>query len=393
MDLNKYLKDILDTEYSLKKINLEKDLNKIDTARIDDSLSEYSIMFKSYNKQVEMLKNLEYELETYNLEIEKTSRINDDILKKWYIVDIPIKTRNRISFSQYKKDITKIIDKKLESSKLEFAKKTHEYYSNLYYFVEIKNDIKKELFDKQESIKIHLQRNENNLNKLMLGLKNFSKGQDDVNSYGQVDEILKSNAELNYQLYIICDYLNLIKFDRLEIDLINKGLNSLQKEIYYNLEKEYIPENKIEVQELLANNLIVGIDDDKDTYTIDNQQHAPQLISKILPFIKNNGKSVQFEVDIISNTIKDMAKVNNEKQTKMKMDKLDNQQEIVNIEVPNGKLKVSIYKLRENLKTIDGMSRLESAMIRILDVNKIADTEKQLWTSIEDLINNVGSDD
>ena len=52
MDLNKYLKDILDTEYSLKKINLEKDLNKIDTARIDDSLSEYSIMFKSYNKQV-----------------------------------------------------------------------------------------------------------------------------------------------------------------------------------------------------------------------------------------------------------------------------------------------------------------------------------------------------
>ena len=173
----------------------------------------------------------------------------------------------------------------------------------------------------------------------------------------------------------------------------NKGLNSLQKEIYYNLEKEYIPENKIEVQELLANNLIVGIDDDKDTYTIDNQQHAPQLISKILPFIKNNGKSVQFEVDIISNTIKDMAKVNNEKQTKMKMDKLDTQQEIVNIEVPNGKLKVSIYKLRENLKTIDGMSRLESAMIRILDVNKIADTEKQLWTSIEDLINNVGSDD
>jgi len=393
MDLNKYLKDILDTEYSLKKINLEKDLNKIDTARIDDSLSEYSIMFKSYNKQVEMLKNLEYELETYNLEIEKTSRINDDILKKWYIVDIPIKTRNRISFSQYKKDITKIIDKKLESSKLEFAKKTHEYYSNLYYFVEIKNDIKKELFDKQESIKIHLQRNESNLNKLMSGLKNFSKGQDDVNSYGQVDEILKSNAELNYQLYIICDYLNLIKFDRLEIDLINKGLNSLQKEIYYNLEKEYIPENKIEVQELLANNLIVGIDDDKDTYTIDNQQHAPQLISKILPFIKNNGKSVQFEVDIISNTIKDMAKVNNEKQTKMKMDKLDTQQEIVNIEVPNGKLKVSIYKLRENLKTIDGMSRLESAMIRILDVNKIADTEKQLWTSIEDLINNVGSDD
>jgi len=371
----------------------QKDLNKIDTARIDDSLSEYSIMFKSYNKQVEMLKNLEYELETYNLEIEKTSRINDDILKKWYIVDIPIKTRNRISFSQYKKDITKIIDKKLESSKLEFAKKTHEYYSNLYYFVEIKNDIKKELFDKQESIKIHLQRNESNLNKLMSGLKNFSKGQDDVNSYGQVDEILKSNAELNYQLYIICDYLNLIKFDRLEIDLINKGLNSLQKEIYYNLEKEYIPENKIEVQELLANNLIVGIDDDKDTYTIDNQQHAPQLISKILPFIKNNRKSVQFEVDIISNTIKDMAKVNNEKQTKMKMDKLDTQQEIVNIEVPNGKLKVSIYKLRENLKTIDGMSRLESAMIRILDVNKIADTEKQLWTSIEDLINNVGSDD
>ena len=211
MDLNKYLKDILDTEYSLKKINLEKDLNKIDTARIDDSLSEYSIMFKSYNKQVEMLKNLEYELETYNLEIEKTSRINDDILKKWYIVDIPIKTRNRISFSQYKKDITKIIDKKLESSKLEFAKKTHEYYSNLYYFVEIKNDIKKELFDKQESIKIHLQRNESNLNKLMSGLKNFSKGQDDVNSYGQVDENLKSNAELNYQLYIICDYLNLIR--------------------------------------------------------------------------------------------------------------------------------------------------------------------------------------
>jgi len=270
---------------------------------------------------------------------------------------------------------------------------TYIFYSNLYYFVEIKNDIKKELIEKQKSIKGHLQTNETNLNNLMSSLKNFSKGQNDVNSYGQVDEILKSNAELNYQLYIICDYLNLIKFDRTEIDLINSGLNSLQKEIYYNLEKEYIPENKIDVQELLASNLIVGIDDEKNTYSIDNLQHRPELISKILPFIKNNRKSVQFEVDIISNTIKDMALLVDSKQSEVKLDKLNEQQEIINIEIPNGKLKVSVYNLKENLRTDDGYKRLENAMIKKVDVSKIVDTEKQLWTSIEDLINNVGGDD
>lgn len=338
MDLNKYLKEISTNKYksdykskdtNISDTNLDdsndnniKNLlpdGKIDSSRIDTSLNEFSNIFMCYNSQIDKLNRIEDELEILNLKIDKKSEINDVDLKKWYEEDIPIKTRRGIDFSEYQKDIVKIIDTNLRDEKQEISVKKDEYFSNLYYLIQIKNDLRKDLSERYKEISNDLQLSENEFNSLTTTLKDWDKDLNmEIVPYSKIDNLLKSIADFKHKLSVINDYLNLIHFDNKELNLVSNGLNLIQKEIYDNMAKEYIPKYPISLSDLMQSMNI-------------NNQSADNKFNKF--FLK---------------------KINEDK-------------EIANIEMPNIRLKSSVYNVKKYLKSNDGLSLVKRVMLEELN--------------------------
>lgn len=296
--------DLVDTE-RLKVIN---------TSKIDSLLPEFSSIFVEYNNIINELLKLDNKIHKINYELYINNKLDDEKINIWYERDIPINTRNLISYDEYKSGINNFKLSKINKKKSELLIKINEYYANLYYLLQMKNDIFIKLNNKKNTIKDKNDKEQDGLNNLMKNLQVLSfDSNKSINSYNQMDELLKSIAEDGYLLYIINEYLNLISFTKKEISIAYNGLNIDQKNLYDKIEKKYNPEFEFDFT------YIKPVDEKEDNSDTDSDK-----------------------------------KVNNISNTSLNYKFLNENKEVVNIEIPNIKLKSSVYDLKKYLKSEKG---------------------------------------
>ncbi len=303
-------------------------------------------IMKNYNEQMEKIygpKDEDYvvsDIPLVDADIIKNNTISEDQIRQWYNEDYTQNNRY-VPYEKYKQDILeqiKIKNEELNNEALEKVGPLHkgliagsdEYFANLFYLIDIKQETRITLNKKRNELELLLSEKRIGLSSINLEQSRVKPQYDSegniVNSNDllalrkKYDDMWLEIRKIEHALTLLNDMYKLVDFTKEETDLMMRGLNPQQRKIYEGIGKEPQPEiepepnpepvpgptpeevSTEETQEWTLDGIIHFVCGDKK---FNDKQSSKYAASKIKVFSKpqKNKLGLAYKVVSISETI------------------------------------------------------------------------------------------
>ena len=176
-------------------------------------------IFEDYNKQLQVLKDIETRRKIDEAGIKRNERLTDEEIKKTYD---EFYADSNISFEQYKKNVEKdSLDTADNYNKVQSERYKDEYEANVYYMIRIKEVATRNLNQEKRNLETKLRENTLNFQKNPIGK--------------EADELFLDIQKIRHAISEINTKLEEMKLTKEETDLALKGLNPRSKEIFESI--------------------------------------------------------------------------------------------------------------------------------------------------------------
>ena len=230
-----------------------------------NSLSE---LMNDYTEQISKLEEINKAIETSQTQInlnnnKRDTEITDEQIRAWYNEDYLL-NGSLLSFDAYKRDILAQLQKsnsrnrlelnnENENLKSEILRKQNEYVANIYYLIDIKNETRKSILKRKNNLSLLLSEKRIQLSSVLLEQQRTKPQYDDsgniLNSKDLIalrnkyDSIWLEIRKIEHALQKLDEMFALVEFTKEENDLMMRGLNPQQRDIYDQL---IVPETSLE---------------------------------------------------------------------------------------------------------------------------------------------------
>ena len=117
----------------------------------NEYISSLKGILVSYNAQVKIINSINESINETKRTIENDTKITDDQIRGWYNEDYLL-NGSLISFEKYKSDVLDAVNKRRDKLSRTIGPKQDEYYANLKYLIDIKNENRKIILKRKKDL-------------------------------------------------------------------------------------------------------------------------------------------------------------------------------------------------------------------------------------------------
>lgn len=283
-------------------------------------------LMNDYNEQVAKLEEINETIENSNKSIEENNAksdvtVTEKQMRACYNEDYLLSGSLR-SFEAYKRDMLEYLKKSNESNreklnnetealKSEILRMQNEYVANQYYLIDLKNETRKSILKRKNDINLLLSEKRIQLSSILLEQQRVKPQYDDsgkilnskelISLRNKYDSVWLEIRKLEHVLQRLDEMFALVEFTKEETDLMMRGLNSNQKEIYNNIiDTQMKVDSKVE---------IINIEETKND-TLESV--GPENIEPVETAQTTESKLIEEDIEDLSNNEEEVIEVNEE---------------------------------------------------------------------------------